>query len=260
MTSTPASPNNAAANSNTQQRPNPFGSRATNSSFTPRQQQTQPAAAPATTPATPPAAGQQGGSLLRRPFGNQQETLHWTVSPLSKTGVRFQLGGLGDPFHRLLGMPLNTEYGNPVNVIKALQDDDELREKLETLLETSWASYGFRGAAMLFPWDAEVRKAFTRSPQPDQPPAANNQNAKEDADDDSWLDDLAAPTTARSCECVRAIDLPLVLNILARSRTQILVEGTPLALEPGFLDQVYVTDDPRLVALAQATGCIEEVW
>lgn len=266
-TGTPASTQpNQHIPANQQQRPNPFGSRpaASSTSFASRPGQNAPAASNA--PAQGTNTGNNspfGGSLLRRSFGNQNEALQWTVSPLGKVGVRIQLGGLGDPFHRLLGTPLNTEYGNPLKVVQALQQDDELREKLEKLLDEAWESYGFRGAAILYPWDAEVRKAFIQPPQPVQPPANpgnKKDDSNDDAEDDSWLDGLANAPTKGSCECLRAIDVLFVLNILARARTNILVANTQLALEPGFLEQVYVTDDPRIVALARATGCLEEVW
>jgi len=38
------------------------------------------------------------------------------------------------------------------------------------------------------------------------------------------------------------------------------VANTPLALEAGFLQQSFLCDDPRIVAIARATGCIQEVW
>lgn len=237
-------PSSAQAQNQQPQRPNPFAGRFSSSSRSgnaPPQNSNQPF----------------GGSLLRRTNANE---ILWTVSPIYRAFVRFQLAGLGDPFHRLLGTPLNVDYGNPVKVVTVLQTDNELREKLEQLLEAAWVTYEFKGAAILYPWDDEVRKAITQPIQPVYTPPANN-NADDDSDDNGdnqdWLNN-AKPS--RPPETLRAIDLALVLNVLARARSNILVANTPLALEPGFLDQTFITDDPRIVAIARATGTIEEAW
>ena len=185
---------------------------------------------------------------------------------MSKAAVRFQLSGLGDPFHRLLGTDLDVELGNPQKVVELLQSDEALRLRLEGVLDEAWTTYGFRGAALMHPWNNAIRKALIHPPLPVDPP-----KKEEDSDDDEedFLEDdkkdnpfafATKESGTRQIECLRAIDLSLVINVLARVRSEVLVEQTPLALDPGFLDQVYVTDDPRLVAIARATGCIEESW
>lgn len=212
------------------------------------------------------------GTNQNNPFGNwrnrvnntDQRTLEWSVSPLTSAAVRFQLNGLGDPFHRLLGTDLNVELGNPLKVVEALQNDNALRTQLEAVLDEAWSHYGFRGAALMHPWEDDVRKALVHPPLPVEPPKKKD-DSDDDEDDYSDDDEADGPfsfkeNTPRQIECLRAIDVGLVLNVLARVRSQVLVEATPLALDPGFLDRTYVTDDPRLVAIARATGCIDEAW
>jgi hypothetical protein len=245
---TPANNNPGNTQSQQQQRPNPFASRLGGTAQRPAGNQPAPNAAPPF-----------GGSLLRRTNPNE---ILWSVSPIYGAFVRFQLAGLGDPFHRLLGMPLNMDYGNPAKVIAALQQETDLREKLEMLLDQTWATYAFKGAAIMYPWEDEVRKAITQPPQPVYvPPANNNANNDDDNDDNGDSQEwLTNPKPVRPPETLRAIDLLLVLNVLARVRSNILVTNTPLALEPGFLDQTFISDDPRIVAMARATGSIEEAW
>ncbi|MCA9914950.1 MAG: hypothetical protein KC496_16465 [Anaerolineae bacterium] len=200
-----------------------------------------------------------GGSRFSSRFG--RSTVNWTVTPLYERAVRFSLEGLGDPFQRLLGMPLNPEMRSIDNVMKALSEDPELAERLSNTLDEIWASYGFVGAAMLFPYDAAVRRAYVEviQPLPPQPEQA-------DSDDDSDEDESDSNDTPEiqgekpKVAQLRAIDLGLVLNVLARSRANVLVGNTPLALETGFLQQTFVCDDPRIVDIAEATGCIEDGW
>ena len=202
------------------------------------------------------------GSRLNNRFG--QQMIYWTVAPINPAVVRISMDGLGDPFHRLLGTPLNLEYGNPEKVVAVLQSDEELLGKLTTVLQETWESYQFQGAALLFPWDEDVKKAYSQPvypsdsmPQDNSQNDPNNQNANDD--DVDWLESVATDQKS-NVTCLRAIDLAFVLNVLARSRANVVVGNTPLALEPGFLSQTVVCDDPRIVAIARATGCIDENW
>jgi hypothetical protein len=201
------------------------------------------------------------GSRFNR-FG--QQTIYWTVAPLEDAVIRIALDGLGDPFHRLLGTPLNIEYGKPEKVVAAIQSDKDLMERLSKVLDDAWASYNYQGAALLFPWDDDVKKAYSQPiyPNDSQPDNTNqnNQNDPNSLDDDVDWQDTATDNHKSNVTCLRAIDLAFVLNILARSRANVVVGNTPLALEPGFLSQTVVCDDPRIVALARATGCIDENW
>lgn len=204
------------------------------------------------------------GSRFNR-FG--QQAIYWTVAPMMDAAVRISLDGLGDPFHRLLGTALKVEFGSPEKVVEKLQSDKKLLGRLTKVLDKAWKGYKFEGAALLFPWDDDVRKAYVQPVHPnDSIPKnnnqndANNQNNDDDDDDDiDWLDSVSDDQKSK-VTCLRAIDLAFVLNILARSRANVVVANTPLALEPGFLSQTVVCDDPRIIALARATGCIDENW
>ncbi len=60
----------------------------------------------------------------------------------------------------------------------------------------------------------------------------------------AWRDDITSrPVSVR--------DPLLVLNVLGRTRAQVLLATAPLALEPDFLERELASDDPRLVALAR---------
>jgi hypothetical protein len=220
-------------------------------------------------PANPPAApapgpaSRFGGSAPRfgSRFGGREEAL-WTIAPLRLDAVRISLEGLGDPFHRLLGTPINAVFSKSAKVVEALGKDEDLLKRLSEVLNDSWAKYEFRGAALLYPWDDGIRKAYNQPLQPTPPPPAEKKEADSDDDDyaDEQLPDWLASPAQKSSACLRAIDVCFVLNILARSRANVVVGNTPLALEPGFLEQSLLCDDPRIVTLARATGCIEENW
>jgi|GEM_PF-1647369 len=209
------------------------------------------------------------GSSSASRFGGREEVA-WTISPANKAGVRISLKGLGDPLQRLLGTKLNRELSDPAKVSELLLKDEELREKLEEVLDAAWESYEFRGAALLYPWEENIRKAFTEDIQPTPPPPPKkdkNDNDDEYDDEDYYEDDddldwLAANQTnsKKRYQSLRAIDVAFVMNILARSRANVVVGNTPLALEPGFLEKTIICDDPRIVEIAQATGCIDEDW
>ncbi|MEL6307319.1 MAG: hypothetical protein AAFN11_01660 [Chloroflexota bacterium] len=217
-----------------------------------------------TTP-TPPKSRFGSGSTSR--FGSSRfasrEEISWTVMPATNTAIRISLEGLGDPLHRLLGHPINVRYSNPHHLTKALADDPELSEKLAVALDEAWEGLNFKGAALLYDWDDRIKKAFIEMPQPlpPKPPKKEDDDASDEDDDSdplSWLDDIGiAPHQSKQ---LRAIDVAFVMNILARSRAGVLVGNTPLALEPGFLEGSVICEDPRIVDLARATGCIDEKW
>ena len=191
----------------------------------------------------------------RSPFNRTTEKPAWSIAPLYGTAVRFDLSGLGDPFHRLLGSDLNTEYGQPEAIFQTLLNDSELCERFEAHLDDMWESYQFKGAALIFPLQDSLMKAFTTPVKPIAPIKKKDAKDDEEGENEQPSDD-AFQRVVR----LRAIDIGLVFNVLARTRSTVLVSGTPLALEPSFLSQSLISDDPRLVALANATGTIEEVW
>lgn len=193
-----------------------------------------PANSPA--PAAPP--GQRLGGLPR--FGPNKT--HWRIVPVTDSVVRFDLRGLGDPFHRLLGKPLDVRLADAEAAIKAIETGGEYLNDLEMLLETAWQEYNLHGAVLLYPWRKELPHVMV-----------GRVVTGDDTDDEEYEDDKpAAPVF------LRALDMCLVMNILARTRSNILLSRAPLGLEYQYLGQSLFTDDPRLVTLARATGCIEE--
>lgn len=215
-------------------------------------------------------SSQQRSSSLFGLRNRQQSTPlpQWTIAPLASSAARFDLKGLGDPFHRLLGLPLNSEFGEASRVVAALQEDSELREKLILRLDEFWSAYAFSGAVLLYPWEDSVRRAYSEPthPQPILRKPADDAEAEPSPDpldeelDEEWEPSSPFGPQRKQRECMRAIDLALVFNVLGRARGAVLVADTPLALEAGFLDRVVVVDDDRVIAMVKATGYLEEVW
>ncbi|MDX1991957.1 MAG: hypothetical protein SF029_06195 [bacterium] len=202
-------------------------------------------------PNTPPA--QPNRPPRPNPFG-PQERVTVPVVPLGATVARFDLNGLGDPFYRLLGHPLNSDFGSVENVIATLEKGGDNVRELETLLEKAWTTYAFEGAALIYRWNQTAFKALMMPyPVPAEENTQQNQN-NQDADDSGEETQPAALFNV-----VRAIDPALVLNVLARSRTQVLLAKAPLVFSPSYLLRGLYTDDSRLVALAKMTGAVQEM-
>lgn len=89
-------------------------------------------------------------------------------------------------------------------------------EHPEPLLDAAWAGYGLSGAVLVFPWSARHAVVYDRA--------------------------------------LTASDWVLVLNVLARARAAVLLAGAPAVLDPEYLGRDLASDDPRLVALVEATG------
>lgn len=203
------------------------------------------------TPPKPPSP--RFGSLGSR-FGSS--TIEFEIRPVEDTFVRFDLSGLGDPFHRILGTDLNLDHAEPKLIAKTISEGGEAVDTLVQHLDTSWNSYALNGALMMYAWQDDIRLVIgtkaTFSPK---------SGDVEYYDDDDNDDNKKAETpdeTRKSPVCLRAIDHNLVLNILGRTRSGILLAEAPLSLEEGFIERSLISDDPRLVALARATGCLEE--
>ncbi|NWF69189.1 MAG: hypothetical protein HXY40_08885 [Chloroflexi bacterium] len=213
---------------------------------------TPPAGRPAAPP--PPPAPRFGSA----PF-QPSTRVEWDFVPVLRVLVRFDLRGLGDPLHRLLGHPLNLDYGTLGNLSKALEKGGDAPEALRAYLDTVWPTYELGGAALLYAWDDAVKTAVSRRVSVDKPlkPANSGQN---NSDDDDFSEDTSSDEADNSdaAFCLRAIDLGLVLNVLARTRTNLLLGSASLSFDRRLLERALVTDDPRLVALARATGSIEE--
>lgn len=184
---------------------------------------------------------------------NNQRT--WTIQPAYKTVVRFDLRGLGDPFYRLMGQELNPDFGDSRALSRALEQGGEPVEKLQTLLDEAWTRFDLQGAVLVYNWNSEVWKtiAFPDHGQPPAPP--DNQGDADDFTDDNTANNQPPKPLF---QCLRAIDLALVINVLGRSRSQLLIARAPLLMAQQYLNRSIMSDDPRLVALTRATGFIEE--
>lgn len=208
---------------------------------------------------TPP---QPARSLPSRPnpFANppssaNTNTRSWTMQPVNGTVVRFDLRGLGDPFYRLLGAPVNPELGDSRAVTRALEAGGENVVRLQALLDETWEKYALQGALLVYNWNADNWRQIAQPPQP-TPQKENESNNSEDFEEDQ---ENKSPAQKPLFTCLRAIDLALVMNILGRSRSQLLIARAPLLFSQQYLNRSVMSDDPRLVTLARATGYIEEL-
>ena len=199
--------------------------------------------------AVPPAPTRPSSRFS--PFGNQQQ-LSWAMLPTHKVVVHFELGGLGDPFYKLLGKELNTDHGDGKVVAETLEKGGEYVGELEEKLNEIWDEYKLQGAAMVYKWNAKTwNNIATADIFPARIPGRFGQRTDNNEEEEKPLPE---PTYT----CLRALDLQLVLNILARARTQLLLADAPLVFSQQYLNRSIVADDPRLVKLVRATGFIQE--
>jgi hypothetical protein len=217
---------------------------------------------PPKAPTPPPPPPKPAPGLPRSPF-TPSTLIRWDFVPVATTLVRFDMRGLGDPFHRLLGHPLNIDYGDVKNLSKVLEKGGENVDQLRQHLENAWATYGLSGAVLIYNWSDGAKNAIAARATADRPVKLTNNTANnKDNDDEDNSEDLdASPLDDQSkdaAQCLRAIDVTLVLNVLSRTRTNLLLGDAQLSFDRRLIERSLITDDPRLVALARATGCIEE--
>lgn len=205
---------------------------------------------PGSNPPRPPS--RFGGGLGSR-FGSSN--VEFEIQPVSDVFVRFDLNGLGDPFHRIMGAELNLAHSDPKHIIETIQAGSDLINSLVEQLEATWNSYTLTGAAIMYEWQDDIRRVIGIKP-PITKPAADNNDFQDDDDEPTKVEPVKE--TRIPPTCLRAIDHALVINVLSRTRSGILLAGASMSLEAGFLDRSLITDDSRLVALARATGCLEE--
>lgn len=89
------------------------------------------------------------------------------------------------------------------------------------LIRETWDGIGLTGAALVFSW------APPGPPPKNQPPGP---------------------------KILEATDEAFIVNVLARTRSGLLLGDAPLSLESGYLARELVTDDFRLVEMARKTG------
>jgi hypothetical protein len=162
--------------------------------------------------------------------------VQWEIVPASDTCVRFDLSVLTPDIFALAGLPTPPTDDAPnapslaARLAEGLEKQPEAEEMLKQALDAAWDTSGLTGAALVYPWREEARAALVARLQ-----AADK------------------PTTL-----LRATDPLLVLNILSRARTHVLLANAPPGLERAFLERVLLLDDPRIVALALASGSVME--
>jgi len=243
----------------------PANNNQNNANNAPQQAPSNPFASRPSAPPAPPAPGgsrfgssqpsgsapQPGGSPFGRartpqpaPPPNHRE---WTIQPARKTVVRFDLVGLGDPFMRLLGAEPNADYANLDTLAQALEQGGEQVDALRNHLNDMWQKANVQGAALVWRYDAAEWKTICYPPLP-----------QNDNDDESSDSSEQAKPRKPLFNTLRAIDPSLVMNVLLRSRSQLMIASTPLTFDAEFLCATLMSDDPRLVKLALTTGCLEE--
>lgn len=145
------------------------------------------------------------------------------ILPLGDAIVRFDLAAIASALAEpsIWHTATAIAEGDP----RALEDsaDADSLAALTCCLDQAWQECGLQGAVHIYPWST-------------------------------------ASTVAgeKQLTVLRATDPALVINVLARSRSQLLLPSMPLALESRFLTRELATDDPRLAELVTRTS-IEEV-
>jgi hypothetical protein len=246
MTTIPSSSSSNGSNSNSNSPVSQYLSRLMRSNQPP----------PSATPNLPQLPGQASNNPFQRAgssFGSRNSHQVYTLQPLQSTVVRFELKGLGDPFFRLSGTEPNSDYGTLSTLISALELGGEAVDNLKKVLDEQWQRYQLRGAFLMYKWSIQHWKALTAPAETPAKPTAET----EEQDDDNAAPTPPVPKVTKF-QCLRAIDLGLVLNVLARSRTQTLLTQTPLMFSQPQLERSIMSDDPRLVGLVKATGYLTE--
>jgi len=201
-------------------------------------------------------------SRTNNPFSRRTSTqdLLNTVLPIHGTVVRFTMQSLGDPFYRLLGHPLNKDYAEIKSLASALWQENEAVEAITAALDATWESYDLQGAMTVYPYNNKVFATF-KDPQPmPEPPKVEEEKEEEDKKKNPFGSSAKKRTAepVYSVEVLRSTDPALTLNVLARARSQVLLASAPLVYGIEYIGRTLYTDDPRLVELAQATGCLSD--
>lgn len=182
----------------------------------------------------PPTPGSGGASVpppppprpSSSPFGSRPGSrAEFSILPTGDRLARFDLNQVDSTqIDSALAPGLSVEQ-----IIDALETDRSLVERIKPRLDAAWETYQLKGAILLYPWRDELRSAVN-----------------------GRLSALKQPTTY-----LLVTDPVLILNVLGRSRAGLLLANAPLALDRVFLSRAMASDDPRLIALAQAGGCVE---
>jgi hypothetical protein len=182
--------------------------------------------APNSPPRQQPARPQQtGGALLNRMGARATSEL----LALNDTLIQFDIHALGKPMYDLIGIEMPEGIADAEAAIATLGKDKSLHEPLKATLNEQWETYRLRGAMLVYNWREEIKQAMN----------------------------LRLSAIRSEPTFVRALDPLLVLNVLARSRSSLLLATAPLALERPFLARTLAADDTRLLKLVRGGAYTE---
>lgn len=183
--------------------------------------------------AAPPASL---GSRFNPPSGNRlpptpprfgQTQTEWETIPTATTCVRFSLAGLGGS---LRGLLTGTAHNSFLATLQELEPENETYQQIRQTLDTAWAEYNLTGAMLVYNFSAATDEIIVET----------------------------ARLIGAKAAYWRAVDPLLVLNVLARSRANLLQAHAPLSFDEEHLKRTLISDDPRLIRLVEDTGYFEE--
>ncbi len=179
---------------------------------------------------TPSTPGSRLASTSTKPrFGSSAMTRE--ILPLGETLVCFSLEGLGGSLKYLMGDDAPATGGNYEAVLQTIENNTRTLEKLKHTLDDVWSEYQLKGAILVYLWKPNTREI------------------------------ISANAIVRNTRPIflRAFDPLLVMNVLARSRENLLQPRAPLSFDKSYLERALISDDPRLLRLVQISGYFEEV-
>jgi len=149
--------------------------------------------------------------------------VEWAILPVGEAIVRFEFEGVDWGAASLSRWRSVTRALQGRTASRSSTRSADVPAELIVLLDDAWREWSLKGAVHVYPW-----------------PAAG------------------VVAQAAGLSVFRATHPELVLNVLGRTRSQLLLPSMPLELERPFLERQLATDDPRLVELAVRTAFVEE--
>ncbi len=184
---------------------------------------------------TPPGASSRFGQSSNRlpatppPSRFGQSRTEWEILPIGDVMVRFSLDGLGGSLGRLTGLELGS--GTYQATLSSLGEDHAALVKLTQALDEAWEAYTLTGALLMYYQHEETSSILLET----------------------------SKVTGEKGIYLRALDPLLVLNVLARTRSNLLQPRAPLSFDESQLQRTLLSDDPRLISIVQDGGYFEEV-
>lgn len=172
---------------------------------------------------TPPSTPNSIMSSLTSRINTQKAV---SFLPVYEHMVCFSLAAIETKLHRFAAIRQRKDQAFLDRLMLLIEEDSPKVNHLTHQLNTHWDACHFHGAALMYALRDEVKASLVE-----------RQN-----------DEKAV------FHCWQSTDPVLTLNVLARSKSQILIGRGELALERGYLERTLLSDDPRLVALVQANG------